>query len=129
MQEYTFLGLFGTSAQLYHAFSIVELLVVLACVFRILDETLTWPAVALMMFLVTLPGFVHSFFGLVYPERDMVVWLAIWLVCLQAFARTGQPFSILWSARCRAVRALLQGDRVRPRRWLCRCSVVVRRMA
>jgi hypothetical protein len=89
LQEYTFLGLLGTSAQLYHSFSIVELLVVLACVSRILDETPTWLRCGVMMFLVTLPGFVRSFFGLVYPERDMVVWLAIWLVCLQAFARTG----------------------------------------
>lgn len=89
LQEYTFLGLLGTSAQLYHGFSIVELLVVLLCVFRILDGTPVWLRCGVMLFLMTLPAFVHSFFGLVYPERDLVVWLAIWLVCLQWFARTG----------------------------------------
>ena len=88
LQEYNAISLLGKSATLYHAFSVIELGVVIVCVFRVLDATPAWFRCLAAMFLMVLPGFVQSFFGLMYPERDLVVLLGVWLVCLQSFSRT-----------------------------------------
>lgn len=87
-QEYNLLGLFGRSAAVYHGFSIVELVVVVICCFRILDDVPGWLRCCAVMVLMVLPSFVVAFFGIVYPERDMIVWLALWIVCLMSFERT-----------------------------------------
>jgi hypothetical protein len=89
LQEYNLLALFGRSAAVYHAFSVAELVVVLICCVRILEDVPGWLRCAALMFMMVLPSFVVAFFGIVYPERDMIVWLALWLVCLLAFDRTG----------------------------------------
>ncbi len=89
LQEYNLLGLIGRSAVVYHAFSIIELLVVLGCVIRILRAVPLWFRCVVILFMLTLPSVVYSFFGLVYPERDMLLWLAIWVVCLGSFYRAG----------------------------------------
>jgi hypothetical protein len=88
LQEYNVLSLFNRSAGLYHAFSIVELIVVLICCLRILNDVPGWMRCAAMAFLMVLPSFVVAFFGIVYPERDMIVWLSLWIVSLRAFDGT-----------------------------------------
>ena len=88
LQEYNVLALFARSAALYHGFSVVELVVVLICTVRILDGVPGWFRCCALAFLMVLPSFVVAFFGIVYPERDMIVWLGLWLVCLISFDRT-----------------------------------------
>ena len=43
------------------------------------------------------PSFVISFFGLIFPERDLLFWLGVFLVCVQRFAHT-RSLSALWGA-------------------------------
>ena len=103
LQEYNVLRLVGRSAAVYHGFSILELFVVLICCVRILDEIPGWLRCCTLMFMMVLPSFVVAFFGIVYPERDMIVWLALWLVCLRAFDRTSRIWAFcgaLVSAQC-----------------------------
>lgn len=88
LQEYNLLALIGKSAWLYHAFSVIELVLVLGCVFRLLDSTPVWLRCVTLASLLIIPGIQESFFALVLPERDLVFWLAVWLVCVQSFSRT-----------------------------------------
>ena len=88
LQEFNLLAILGRSATVYHGFAVLELLLVLACVFRLLDDTPAWFRWAVATFMVMLPGVFVSFFGLVYPERDLVFWLALWMLCVRAFDRT-----------------------------------------
>ncbi|HEU4786167.1 MAG TPA: hypothetical protein VFS57_02125 [Gemmatimonadaceae bacterium] len=88
LQEFNLLAILGRSATVYHGFAVLELLLVLACVFRLLDDTPAWFGCAVATFMVVLPGVFVSFFGLVYPERDIVFWLALWMLCIRAFDRT-----------------------------------------
>jgi hypothetical protein len=90
-QEYNLISLLGRSATHYHVFSILQLVVVLICVFHILDTLPHWLRCLVMLFIMTLPSFVNSFFGLIYPERDIIFWLCLWLVCLRSFYRTANP--------------------------------------
>jgi hypothetical protein len=88
LQEFNLLAMLGRSATVYHGFAVVELLLVLGCVFRLLGDTPAWFRCAVATFMVLLPGVFVSFFGLVYPERDIVLWLALWMLCVRAFDRT-----------------------------------------
>jgi len=89
LQEYNVLGLFGRCALVYHGFSILELIVLLICCLRILEDVPGWLRCCAVMFVLVLPSFVVAFFGIVYPERDMIVWLGLWIVSLTSFERTG----------------------------------------
>jgi hypothetical protein len=94
LQEYNFLSLLKRSAAVYHAFSVVELVVVLLCIDHITAEMprpLRWFVMAVVM---TLPSVAYSFFGLIVPERDMLFWIAVWIVCLRSWSRNHGVASI-----------------------------------
>ncbi len=96
-QEYNLLRPLGQSAALYHAFGTLELLVVVACAWRLLREVPPpWRAAA-VVFLFCLPSIAWSFFGVVYVERDLVAWLAAWLLCLDAWLTTRRR-AAFWAA-------------------------------
>jgi hypothetical protein len=88
LQEYNLLALIGKTAWLYHAFSVVELGLMIACVFRLLDQTPIWLRCVTVASMLVVPGIQQSFFGLMFPERDLLFCLAAWLVCVQSFTRT-----------------------------------------
>jgi hypothetical protein len=87
LQEYNLLAMFGRSAGVYAAFAVCQLLVVIGCTFRVLDEVPAWLSCIVVAFMITLPGVFVAVVTLVYPERDVVFWLALWLVCVDAFDR------------------------------------------
>ena len=87
LQEYNLLGFIGTSAGVYRAFSVVELAVVLFCVYCILSSTPPWFRCAVIVVLITSASFVESFFSVVIQERDMLVLLSVWLLSYQTFSR------------------------------------------
>jgi hypothetical protein len=89
-QEYAVLGLISVSAALFHAWSMLQLGVLMVCVYRLMDSTPAWLRFLAMMFLLSQTSLVYSFFGIVFTERDLVFWLAIWLACMQSYARTGR---------------------------------------
>ncbi len=87
-QEYNLLTLIGKTAWIYYAFPVIELAMVVALIFRLLDETPVWLRCVAIASLIVLPSVQVSFFGLMYPERDVLFWLAAWLVCVRSFSRT-----------------------------------------
>ncbi|HSQ28401.1 MAG TPA: hypothetical protein VLN49_01040 [Gemmatimonadaceae bacterium] len=88
LQEYNLLAILGRSAGVYAAFAVCQLLVVIGCAFRVLDEVPAWLSCILVAFMITLPGVFVAIATLVYPERDVIFWLALWIVCVHAFDRT-----------------------------------------
>lgn len=103
LQEYNILGLLGKTAQVYHTFSIYQLLVVLPAIVVLLAPAAIWLRCVVCAFVMTSPSFVISFFGLIYPERDIIFWMAAWLVSLVAHVRNGGRLSFaaaLISAQC-----------------------------
>lgn len=87
LQEYNLLAVFGRSAGVYAAFAVCQLLVVIGCALRVLDDVPAWLSCIVVAFLITLPGVFVAVATLVYPERDVIFWLALWLVCVHAFDR------------------------------------------
>ena len=87
LQEYNLLAIFGRSAGVYGAFAVCQLLVVIACAFRLLDDMPVWLSCIVVAFMMTVPGIFVAVVTLVYPERDVIFWLGLWLVCVHAFDR------------------------------------------
>lgn len=87
-QEYNFLALLGKNGLVYRSFSIFQLLTVLFCANKILFKLPTWYRFLTMIFVTTIPSFVISFFGFIYPERNVVFWLAILVACAQYLHRS-----------------------------------------
>lgn len=80
-QEFNLIRYFTKSIIGYQALPIVQLLIV-SCILLILDKKLsTKGRVGLIVLLLVTPGFVISFGGLIYPERNIMFCL----VCLLLF--------------------------------------------
>jgi len=94
LQQFNLLGRFTRSAAGYHAFAILQT-VILFSILLVLDERLCGPARAVLAALaLVLPSVVHSFLGLIYPECDVLFWLACLALSVQLFARTR---SVRWA--------------------------------
>ena len=82
-QEFNLMQHFTKSVMGYYAVPIVELLI-LSCTLLILDKQLNIKErVGLIVLLLVTPGFVISFGGLIYPERNVVFCM----VCLLLFVK------------------------------------------
>lgn len=44
-----------------------------------------------ILFILTIPSFVISFFSLHIPERNVIFWLLVFLLCFKCFLKTGHP--------------------------------------
>lgn len=87
-QEFNLIRHFTDSVAGYHALPIAQLLIV-SCILLILDGELNITArAALTAFVLILPAFVTSFTGLVFPERNVVFWLAWLLLFVKRFEQT-----------------------------------------
>jgi hypothetical protein len=87
-QEFNVLRHFTSSVAGYHAVPLTELLIV-SCIFFFLDDDLSVPARAMLAagFLI-LPSVVTSFGGLIFPDRNVVFWLALLLLFVKRFELT-----------------------------------------
>jgi hypothetical protein len=94
-QEFNLIRHFTSTVAGYHALPIIQLLIV-CCILLILDDKLSITArAALAAFVLITPGIVVSFGGLIFSERNVVLWL----VCLAFFVkRFEQTFSPAWAA-------------------------------
>jgi hypothetical protein len=78
-QEFNLIGDFTGTVTGYHAVPLAQLLIV-SCILLMLDGELSITGRgALLAFALILPSIVIGFTGLVFPERNVVFWLA-WLV-------------------------------------------------
>ncbi len=85
LQEYNIISLFSKTIFAYHLFSIIQLLITIVSIFFILEKiNLTYKLSIIVLIMLT-PSFVISFFGLIFPERNLIFWLAIFILCYQKF--------------------------------------------
>ncbi len=88
LQEFNVLGHFTRSVGGYYSFVAVELVVVLVLMFVILEEVSIRLRFLILAAAMLVPSFVISFTGLIFPERDLLFWLAIMLLCLHRYSKT-----------------------------------------
>ncbi len=82
LQEYNIISIFSKTPLAYHSFSIFQLLVTILLCLSILPQIKLSHKIILATLILTIPSFVVSFFGLIYPERNIIFWLAIFIFCL-----------------------------------------------
>ncbi len=87
-QEFNLIHHFTGTVVGYHALPIIQLLA-LCGILLVLDEELSITARAgLTAFALLLPGIVISFGGLIYTERNVVLWLACLVLSIKRFEQT-----------------------------------------
>lgn len=87
-QEFNLLMFVTRSPAGYHLFAVAQLIVVLIALWITLEEFAIRYRVMISIAAMIAPSFLVCFTGLIYPERDMLFWLAILLVCLGGYAAT-----------------------------------------
>lgn len=95
LQEYNLISLFSKSIIAYHSFSIFQLLVTIFCCVSILPQLKLSYKIILTTFILILPSFVISYFGLIFPERNLIFWLAIFIFCLEKVNKNKSSIYIL----------------------------------
>lgn len=91
LQEFNLIGHFTKTVAGYHAFPILEILV-LTSVLLLLDDQLSIAGrVVLAMSVLISPSAVVSFMGLIYPERNILVLLACLTLFVRLFEQTRSP--------------------------------------
>ncbi len=87
-QEFNLIRHFTNSITGYHLLPIAQLLII-SCMLIVLDDKLSIPArLGLAASILVMPGFVTSFSGLVFPERNLLFWLVCLLLFVKLFEKT-----------------------------------------
>jgi hypothetical protein len=87
-QEFNLIRHFTGTVAGYHALPILQLLI-LSCILLVLDDQLSITArVGLTALALVTPAIVISFGGLIYDERNLVLWLACLLFSIKRFEQT-----------------------------------------
>ena len=88
LQEFNFIRHFTSSVAGYHAVPIAQLLVV-SCILLFLNNALSAKArVAITAVYLILSSTVYTFTGLIFPERNVIFWLACMLLFVTLFDRS-----------------------------------------
>jgi len=85
-QEFNFLRLFTHSPVGYHAFGLIELFVLLCATFLILQNVQVWARFLILALIVVTPSFVVPTFGLIFPERNVLTLLALFVLLVASRA-------------------------------------------
>ncbi|MGD1716329.1 hypothetical protein [Dapis sp. BLCC M172] len=83
LQEYNIISIFSKIPLAYYSFSIFQLLVTILLCLSILPQIKLSHKIILATLILTIPSFVVPFFGIIYPERNIIFWLAIFIFCLE----------------------------------------------
>jgi len=87
-QEFNLLKFITRSPAGYHALVALQLLALVAVLFVVLRAFQVRYRVLVVVAAMVAPSFLIPFTGFVYPERNVLFWLAVMLLCLQAYSRT-----------------------------------------
>jgi hypothetical protein len=87
-QEFNILRFVTRSPLGYHSFAVVQLLILLCALFIILGEFRIRYRLLVLTMAILAPSFVIAFSDLIYPERNVLFWLAIMLLCLQGYSKS-----------------------------------------
>jgi hypothetical protein len=77
----------GKNFFVYQAFSVFQLLIVLLVINKIFSKFPTWHRLATMAIVMVTPSFVISFFWLIYPERNVIFWLSLLILCCHSLMK------------------------------------------
>ncbi len=85
-QEFNIISLFSKSPLVYNLLCAIQFICVFISSFVIIKRYNNIALSLLFVFLlIARPSFVTSFFELIYPERNLIFWLAIFVILLQFF--------------------------------------------
>jgi hypothetical protein len=87
-QEFNLIRHFTSSVSGYHALPIAEVLIIFGILLILDDELNIGLRAALAAFVLTLPSIVVCFTGLVFPDRNVVFWLACLVLSIKRFDET-----------------------------------------
>jgi len=87
-QEFNLLRFITRSPAGYHALVALQLVVLVAVLFVVLRAFQVRYRVLIIIAAMVTPSFLIPFTGFVYPERNVLFWLAVMLLCLQAYSAT-----------------------------------------
>src|SRR5215467_10959794 len=87
-QEFNLLKFITRSPAGYHALVALQLVVLVAVLFVVLRAFQVRYRVLILIAVMVMPSFLIPFTGFVYPERNVLFWLAVMLLCLQAYSDT-----------------------------------------
>ena len=87
-QEFNLLKFVTRSPAGYHALVALQLLALVALLFVVLRAFQVRYRVLIIIAAMVAPSFLIPFTGFVYSERDVLFWLAVMVLCLQAYSRT-----------------------------------------
>ena len=86
-QEFNVVRYFTNSVMGYHLVRLFELLAVCGIVVGLLRAVVVEKRVALILVLLVTPSIVTCFNGLIYPEANVILWLACFLFAIDRFER------------------------------------------
>jgi hypothetical protein len=92
LQEYNLISIFSKTPLAYYLFSVLQLLILVPVIYRILPGFKASYKFLATVLMLTTPSIVISYFTLIIPERNLVFWLAIFVLCVQEF-ELGKPNS------------------------------------
>jgi hypothetical protein len=87
-QEFNLLRFITRSPAGYHSLVVVELVILLAVLFAVFGAYQVRYRVLVLIAAMAAPSFVIPFTGFVYPERNVLFWLVVMLLCLQGYSQT-----------------------------------------
>jgi hypothetical protein len=87
-QEFNLLKFITRSPAGYHALVTLQLLALVVVLFVVLRAFQVRYRVLILVAAIVAPSFLIPFTGFVYPERNVLFWLAVMLLCLQTYSRT-----------------------------------------
>jgi hypothetical protein len=87
-QEFNLLRWITRSPGGYHSLAVLQLLIVVVALLIILNKDRLAARVPILIAVLLAPSFVVPFTGLTYPERNVLFWETILLLCLAGYSRT-----------------------------------------
>jgi hypothetical protein len=87
-QEFNLLALFTKSPAGFHSFAVAQLTILVLALFALLREVRFSYRVLIVATAMLAPSVAIAFTDLIYPERNVLFWLAIIMVCLYAYSKT-----------------------------------------
>lgn len=87
-QEFNLLRFITRSPAGYHSLIAGQLIVLVLILFVVLHDFALRYRALIVSAVMLAPSFVISFSGFVYPERNVLFWLAVMLLCIQLYTKT-----------------------------------------
>jgi hypothetical protein len=99
-QEFNLLRFVTTSIASYHAVAIVELLLAVTALFVLLNRYPLWFRVLVATLELATASIAVVFFGLCFPERNVILFLSLMLMSYRLYLTTGSYFWFVSALAC-----------------------------